>query len=160
MNHDILSTTKDWIFQNLISIHFSHLKKTLCFIWCGVGYILLMSADYQGNSLGILWKFYGNSLGIFCGIFWEFFGISLGIWKNWFVCKYFGFCQDFVSIKKEGWQEFRSLEVQRKLIALKNCTWCDPVSCVIRHKITPVSCKIINLLQVFTVKKSLIFNCL
>ena len=28
------------------------------------------------------------------------------------------FCQDFVSIKKEG-QEFRSLEVRRKLIALK-----------------------------------------
>ena len=73
MNYDILSTTKDWLFQNLISIHFSHLKKTLCFIWCGVGYILLMSADYQGNSLGILWKFYGNSL----GIFWEFFGNSL-----------------------------------------------------------------------------------
>ena len=34
------------------------------------------------------------------------------------------FCQDFVSIKKEGGrkegQEFRSLEVRRKLIALKN----------------------------------------
>ena len=36
------------------------------------------------------------------------------------VCQDFGFCQDFVSIKKEGGQEFRSLEVRRKLIALKN----------------------------------------
>ena len=35
------------------------------------------------------------------------------------------FCQDFVSIKKEGRKEkgqgFRSLEVRRKLIALKKC---------------------------------------
>ena len=35
------------------------------------------------------------------------------------ICQDFGFCQDFVSIKKEGGQEFRSLEVRRKLIALK-----------------------------------------
>ena len=36
------------------------------------------------------------------------------------VCQDFGFRQDIVSIKKEGGQEFRSLEVRRKLIALKN----------------------------------------
>ena len=36
------------------------------------------------------------------------------------VCQDFDFCKDFVSIKKEvEGQEFRALEVQRKLIALK-----------------------------------------
>ena len=39
------------------------------------------------------------------------------------VCQDFDFCKDFVSIKKEGGgQQFRSLEVQRKLIALKKNT--------------------------------------
>ena len=33
--------------------------------------------------------------------------------RNWFVCQNFGFCQDFVSMEKEGrGQEFRSLEVR------------------------------------------------
>ena len=47
-------------------------------------------------------------------IFWEDF------WKDFFernslftlICQDFGFCQDFVSMEKEGGQEFRSLEVR------------------------------------------------
>ena len=36
------------------------------------------------------------------------------------VCQDFGFSQHFVSKKKEEGKKFRSLEVRRKLIALKN----------------------------------------
>ena len=53
-------------------------------------------------------KFFGR-------IFWEeFFGRNSLFHWNWLVC------QDFVAIKKEEGQEFRSLEVRRKLLALKN----------------------------------------
>ena len=62
-------------------------------------------------------EFYGNfSGGLLGGFFWKEFFAYIGF--DLFV-KIFGFCQDFVSIKKEG-QEFRSLEVRCKLIALKN----------------------------------------
>ena len=43
--------------------------------------------------------------------------------RNLFVSQDFGFCQDFGLMEKEGRKEgrnFRSLEVRRKLIALKN----------------------------------------
>ena len=41
--------------------------------------------------------------------------------RNWFVYQHFGFCQDFVSMEKEGREDdkFESLEVRRKLITLK-----------------------------------------
>ena len=47
-------------------------------------------------------------------------GILFGEFFVKLVCQDFGFCQDFVSIKKEEeGKKFRSLEVRRKLIALK-----------------------------------------
>ena len=58
----------------------------------------------------------------FGGIFWEdILGGILCLNWNWLVCQEFGFCQDFVSMEKEEeeGQEFGSLEVRRKLIALK-----------------------------------------
>ena len=82
---------------------------------------------------GIFWEFFfGRIFGrIFLGgLLGEFFGRnSLGgilcLHWNWLVCQDFGFCQDFVSMEKEGGRRkdknFRSLEVRRKYIALKNC---------------------------------------
>ena len=53
----------------------------------------------------------------------DFFGGIISLHWNWLVCKDFGICQDFVSMEKEEeeeGQEFRSLEVRCKLIALKH----------------------------------------
>ena len=74
------------------------------------------SADYFGNIFGIFW----NSL----RILWEFFENSLGIIWEFMIFeneRNLCFCQDFgvMQGRKEG-QEFRSLEVRSKLIALKN----------------------------------------
>ena len=86
------------------------------------------------NCLGFFWDFLGGIFWIFLGffgrIFWEDF-----FWGGFYAGNFlfillksanlfeserdWCFCQDFVSIKKEG-KKFRSLEVRRKLIALKN----------------------------------------
>ena len=96
------------------------------FFW---NYLGIFFEDFLGE---IFWEdFFGRKfLG---GIFWEeFFGRyslltllksakSFEYGRNWFVCQDIGFCQDFVSIKKD--KKFRSLELRRKLIALKKSKW-------------------------------------
>jgi hypothetical protein len=100
--------------------------------------------------LGFFQKFFGNFM-YFWGIFWKLFGIFFGVFfgrnflgeilweeffvyilnsaklfeyrRNWFVCQDFGFCQDFVSMEKEGRRARLSIlrSARGKLIALKNC---------------------------------------
>ena len=104
----------------------------ICFIFYILFYFSFVltfskSADYFGICLGILWEFFGNSL----EILWEFFRNSLGIVTkvSWLclitksIVSYlsrFGFLSSFC-LKAQG-QEFRSLEVRGKLIALKKIT--------------------------------------
>ena len=69
---------------------------------------------FVSNVLGrVFWEdFLGGFL--FGRIFWEDFLEDCFERNSLFmlICQDLGFCQDFVSIKKEGGQEFRSLEVR------------------------------------------------
>ena len=80
-------------------------------IW---GFFLEFVSDYFRNCLGIFVDFFGILLGNSLGNLWdflvEFFGKLFQYWRNWFVCQYFSFCQDFVSMHMKD--KFRSLEVQ------------------------------------------------
>ena len=69
-------------------------------------------ADFLG---GFLWEDFWEDVferNFLWGIFWEDFLVYLGLSRFWFLSR---FC-----LNKEGGQEFRSLEVRRKLITLKN----------------------------------------
>ena len=83
-----------------------------------LNFLLIFFAIFLEDFFGgIFWeKFFGR-------IFWEdlfgrifgmnYLGQILCLYWNWLVCQDFGFCQDFVSMEKEGrGQEFRSLEVR------------------------------------------------
>ena len=106
-----------WIFFGIFcEFLWSFLKKFWEFFWR----IFFLTEFFWWNFLGeIFWEDFSGR------ILWEDFFVEdffLGVvpqkveyWKKWFVCQYFGFCQDFVlKERKEGRKEgkFKSLEVR------------------------------------------------
>ena len=132
-NTFIESFSQNWLPRNVIVSY--NKTKGFSASKCNVG-------KWIFSKLGTCWEIVWKDFGFFWGIFWIFLG---GIFfEEFFGCFFFArnffgrnslfallksgnlskfesdwcFCQDFVSMKKE--EEFRSLEVRRKLIALWN----------------------------------------
>ena len=117
-------------------------------VWKFIGYFLeffwnFFFKCFVNFSVEFFWR------NFFEGIFWE---LILFLHWNWLVCQDFVFFQDFVSMEKEG-QEFRSLEVRRKLIALKketlNEVWFTALKVMLQFLYSPCRWK------AFTVTQSL-----